>query len=632
MNKRIIKLLIVILVFSPVFSFAALTLENIYPTVPGTSLGLSSDSTLGEAIRYFSSWFIFIGAIIAFGSLIYAGVLYLSSIAKPAIMQEAQTRIFKSFLGLAILLGSYLILLTINPELIVMRTDRKPIVSGVLLLNTISTSNIQSPTGGRTVPEQIEKCISDGDAYYLTSDIKDVEKEFGRLIKKAGSTPPEVNFENFKVESIAFLERGGKNAKTIAYHEKDFSKQIDGAEEYIYEGRIDQSGDLITIEYPIPVAWIDDKGNPQIIQLIDLKFSSTKVKFTDTDSDPEVHFNEIILHPPLSFEVKNIWPGTYLYADNVGEERYLNSSEKDFSAINFNDSTKKISVHNEPRDEKDRKHDFLSILYEDKNFYDRFRMFFVRKERSMPGTPDNGNTWAYYENESTPGYISPGNLYNIEMGFPLIHTDNSTREPLEDPGQYTDQYGKVKKPSSAQIFEIDGDNPTACQEVRICTKPGFLGSCIVYTPLDGNHIEQVDLEEGVFIATSSDPDIATVLPIYRAKNIPIEMDVAKINETGARIVGISENKKFANNIFSIKITGNCLVALFQNEVKNRNMTNPDETFWDGKTPGNHSQIFTESVADLSNFEICRCGSLFGLGIFKYGNSCASSIAIFPLKK
>ena len=61
----------------PVLSFAALNLEYLYPELPGTALTITTNSSLGEVFKYFVSWAIIIGAIIAFISLIIAGIKYL---------------------------------------------------------------------------------------------------------------------------------------------------------------------------------------------------------------------------------------------------------------------------------------------------------------------------------------------------------------------------------------------------------------------------------------------------------------------------------------------------------------------------------------------------------------------------
>lgn len=72
-----------------------------------------------EYIKYIFILVIAIFGFIVFGALIRAGFLYLTSIDQPAKRQEAKDSISSAFLGLFVLLASYLIFYTINPELVV---------------------------------------------------------------------------------------------------------------------------------------------------------------------------------------------------------------------------------------------------------------------------------------------------------------------------------------------------------------------------------------------------------------------------------------------------------------------------------------------------------------------------------
>lgn len=91
-----------------------------WPTSPmGTDL--LPGSTLTEMVRYFYEWGIAIGGIAAFFALLFGGFLYLTSAGDPARLKEAKDRIFSALTGLALLLGSWIILNTINPELTVLR-------------------------------------------------------------------------------------------------------------------------------------------------------------------------------------------------------------------------------------------------------------------------------------------------------------------------------------------------------------------------------------------------------------------------------------------------------------------------------------------------------------------------------
>ena len=178
MKKNLLKIIIVISLFLPIFSFAAFELEYIYPETPVTKLTISAESTLGDIIKYFVSWAIIIGALIAFGSLIYAGLKYLTSTGNPEAINQAKSRIFNSFLGLTILLGSYLILVTINPELIVMRIEKTPVISGVVLLNPTSITELSGLSDENAILTKLEELINSKDAYSLKYDIKDCKEEY----------------------------------------------------------------------------------------------------------------------------------------------------------------------------------------------------------------------------------------------------------------------------------------------------------------------------------------------------------------------------------------------------------------------------------------------------------------------
>lgn len=85
---------------------------------PASPLGTKLNScSLSGLIKYLYEWGISIGGFLVFISLIIAGVQYLSSAGNSTKMREALDRIKSSVLGLILLLGSFLILNTINPQL-----------------------------------------------------------------------------------------------------------------------------------------------------------------------------------------------------------------------------------------------------------------------------------------------------------------------------------------------------------------------------------------------------------------------------------------------------------------------------------------------------------------------------------
>ena len=95
------------------------SLQLDWPTSPGPDGGreLTAETTIAELVAYFYEWGIFIGILIFFGILIYAGFRYLTATGDPGKVKDAKKRIISGFSGVILLLGSYLILNAINPEL-----------------------------------------------------------------------------------------------------------------------------------------------------------------------------------------------------------------------------------------------------------------------------------------------------------------------------------------------------------------------------------------------------------------------------------------------------------------------------------------------------------------------------------
>ena len=123
-----------ILTFSLVFllllgvrvSFAT---EVRWPDSPGSSISLDGSSTLSSLIMYLYEWAMVVGVAIFFGILVFAGLEYLSSVGDPQKLKKARKRILSGFAGLLLLLGSWLILNTINPDLLRIREFQPPLES-----------------------------------------------------------------------------------------------------------------------------------------------------------------------------------------------------------------------------------------------------------------------------------------------------------------------------------------------------------------------------------------------------------------------------------------------------------------------------------------------------------------------
>lgn len=93
------------------------TLEVPLPGIGGEP-GITTTPFLPDYIKYIFNFTLGIGGLIVFGVLLYSGFNFLTSVGNPSKMADSKDRIFSALLGLVVLLGSWLLLTTINPELI----------------------------------------------------------------------------------------------------------------------------------------------------------------------------------------------------------------------------------------------------------------------------------------------------------------------------------------------------------------------------------------------------------------------------------------------------------------------------------------------------------------------------------
>jgi len=96
------------------FSLAQREIEVPFPGLATTT------PALPEYIEAIYKFALIISGVITFAALVYGGFLYLTSAGNPARMNDAKDQIFSAILGLIILFSAYLILRTINPELIML--------------------------------------------------------------------------------------------------------------------------------------------------------------------------------------------------------------------------------------------------------------------------------------------------------------------------------------------------------------------------------------------------------------------------------------------------------------------------------------------------------------------------------
>ena len=117
---------------APVFAFAQATI-SISSSVPG--MAVTASTTPGQYVQGFYSFALMIGGVLAFGAIVYGGILYAASGGNPGQQSEGKEWVKSALLGLLLLAVAYLILYTVNPNLV------------NLNLPTLSAINVQAPTG-----------------------------------------------------------------------------------------------------------------------------------------------------------------------------------------------------------------------------------------------------------------------------------------------------------------------------------------------------------------------------------------------------------------------------------------------------------------------------------------------------
>lgn len=114
--------------FFAFFPFFVLSQELKYPQIPGITspyLGMPFE----DLMRYFYHLSLIGGVILAILIFIYGGLLYLFSLGNPLRLKMAKEKMIFGLFGLLILYSSYLILKTIDPQLVIFKKGLPPKVT-----------------------------------------------------------------------------------------------------------------------------------------------------------------------------------------------------------------------------------------------------------------------------------------------------------------------------------------------------------------------------------------------------------------------------------------------------------------------------------------------------------------------
>jgi hypothetical protein len=129
MEKRVI-ILSLVLAFCGTLPALAVTISAAIPGMTGT---VTAGNSPGSFVNGFYTFALMIGGVLAFGAVVYGGILYAVSAGNPGKQSEGKEWIKSAIYGLLLLAGAYLVLYTINPNLV------------NLSLPTLQSINIQAP-------------------------------------------------------------------------------------------------------------------------------------------------------------------------------------------------------------------------------------------------------------------------------------------------------------------------------------------------------------------------------------------------------------------------------------------------------------------------------------------------------
>ncbi|MCG2689947.1 DUF5675 family protein [Candidatus Parcubacteria bacterium] len=363
---------------SMLFASKGLALEGDYPKIGALTIEQVSKKAVNPThlMKFASNWVIAAAVLMIFVNIIYAGIAYVLSSGKPNSVLKARTRIKNSFVGLFIVAFSYLILLTLNPQLSIFQLERKSVPVGVLLLSEQGYKDLRDGT-------DVLDLIQEQEAYPLTHDISDsslvlgdlaVQKWVGsgNLIPASPGTSAEaetVNFSTTPLYAIAFWGEMGDDSRVVFYPKVNFEKikNIDGSlneeNKLVYfdkRGQVSEKGDLISSKQAqtvnvgglvVPVVVVSASlGDGFFKSEVDFKTASltTYQSFSAKEKESTETAKRFVLHPPLSIALKVYSPGIYLYSLN-NEELYLNQSATDLRDYNFDQQAYSIRVQNTKR-------------------------------------------------------------------------------------------------------------------------------------------------------------------------------------------------------------------------------------------------------------------------------------------
>jgi quinol-cytochrome oxidoreductase complex cytochrome b subunit len=106
--KKIFLVLLLVLIVSPGFAFAQSTVTS----------GCSQDAGLGRCINQIYIWSMAAAAILALFMIVIGGYITLTAAGNASRASKGKEYIYSSLIGLVLLFGAFILLRTINPDLV----------------------------------------------------------------------------------------------------------------------------------------------------------------------------------------------------------------------------------------------------------------------------------------------------------------------------------------------------------------------------------------------------------------------------------------------------------------------------------------------------------------------------------
>ena len=166
---------------------SAASLEVSYPVIAGQDINTEVNLTLPSYVKYLYNAGIFIGFFAVFISLIIAGATYILSPVSVDLQANAKDRAYGAISGLLILVLTYLIITTINPQLSIFKLNELP------------------PTPESTIPKAL------GVYFYNQTDCSDT-----RIAPNTYSLP-DLGPQKNKIQSVGIVKSGAASFVSILY-------------------------------------------------------------------------------------------------------------------------------------------------------------------------------------------------------------------------------------------------------------------------------------------------------------------------------------------------------------------------------------------------------------------------------